>query len=75
MNIVLWNNFKESIHKTIGNLRVTNEFLDVTHATEVVNTGSPGLSFSFTLAPDLLTNESGMILWRYSVKKGILNDI
>ena len=29
-----WNDFKESLHKTIGDLRVTNEFTDVTLATE-----------------------------------------
>ena len=29
-----WNNFKESLHKTIGNLRVTNKFNDVTLAAE-----------------------------------------
>ena len=29
-----WNDFKESVQKTIANLRVTNEFTDVTLATE-----------------------------------------
>lgn len=33
-----------------------------------IKQGLPGLSFSFTLSRDLLKNESGMILWRYSVK-------